>query len=153
MTVQMDTTGAKGAGAGNAPPLTAVDDMLTDVKPIVNHPWPDHNGRRTDSAGTGGARMEAEAGRRFAAWLQEQLDLRGWSQADLARASGASTAAVSKWIKNARLPGPASLDAIAAALTLDPKEVYKAAGVVEGLLEPRRAKPVPTPLPRREEPA
>lgn len=44
----------------------------------------------------------------FGEWLQEQLDRREWQQADLARRGKFTTANVSRWINNERVPAPAS---------------------------------------------
>lgn len=66
----------------------------------------------------------------FAAWLEEQRQQRDMTQADLARASGLSTAHVSRLENRRSAPGPDALDAIARALKLPPPEVYRAAGLL-----------------------
>ncbi|CAM3312026.1 helix-turn-helix domain-containing protein [Tsukamurella hominis] len=64
-------------------------------------------------------------------FLQAQLDLRGWRQADLARRSGLSTTVLSRILKDGRphlrrLPDASTLDALAAGLGM-PIEVVRTA--------------------------
>lgn len=64
----------------------------------------------------------------FGAWLEAQLLRREWNQSDLARRVGVRPAVVSRWIRNERVPSPASADRIADALTLETDEVLTRAG-------------------------
>jgi transcriptional regulator with XRE-family HTH domain len=65
----------------------------------------------------------------FNDWLLLQLQERDWSQADLARATGLTTAAISKYMQG-RIPDKDSLNKIAHALKLPPKLVFEKAGVI-----------------------
>lgn len=65
----------------------------------------------------------------FNDWLLSQLQEREWSQADLARASGLTTAAISKYI-NGRTPDETALRKIAKALNLPADLVFEKAGVL-----------------------
>jgi transcriptional regulator with XRE-family HTH domain len=42
----------------------------------------------------------------FGYWLDEQLRVRGWLQVDLVRQTGASTSAVSRWVRDKERPKP-----------------------------------------------
>ena len=76
----------------------------------------------------------------FNDWLLDRLKEKEWSQADLARASGLTTAAISKYI-NGRTPDDTALSKIAKALKLPAETVYRAAGVLPPVtyLDERRA--------------
>ena len=65
----------------------------------------------------------------FNDWLLIQLREREWSQADLARASGLTSAAISKYI-NGRTPDETALRKIAHALKLPPELVFEKAGIL-----------------------
>lgn len=65
----------------------------------------------------------------FNDWLLEQLQERQWSQADLSRASGLTSAAISKYI-NGRTPDESALRKIAHALKLPPELIYEKAGIL-----------------------
>ena len=73
----------------------------------------------------------------FGNWLANEIKLREMSQADLARSSKLTRAAISNLINGMRGPGPDAINAIAAALMLDPKYVMQ----VAGLLPPEKGKP------------
>jgi transcriptional regulator with XRE-family HTH domain len=64
----------------------------------------------------------------FAEWFRKQLDRRGWSQADFARAAGLAHATVSTWYRGVRVPDPESCDRIADALHIDVETVLRMAG-------------------------
>lgn len=49
-------------------------------------------------------------------WLREMLDLRDWTQSDLARRTGASTSLVSGWVNGRKRPSARNAQAIADAL-------------------------------------
>jgi len=66
----------------------------------------------------------------FASWLQAELDRRGWSQADLARASGLSPAQIARLLSGARGIGNEGLAKIANALKMRPETVMRAAGAL-----------------------
>lgn len=70
------------------------------------------------------------ATREFPEWLQEQLNNREWSQADLSRKTKLSTAAISRIMSGFRRPDPDSIVKIAKALKLPPETVYRAAGML-----------------------
>lgn len=67
----------------------------------------------------------------FADWLKEQLELRGWTQTQLAAKSGLTRAAISNYINQIRQPEAASLIAIADALDLPREHVLKVAGILQ----------------------
>ncbi len=73
----------------------------------------------------------------FSGWLQGELDKREWTQADLARKSDLSRAAVSQVISQNRKPGPEFCRAVAKALELPEEFVFRKAG----LLSPQPDKP------------
>jgi transcriptional regulator with XRE-family HTH domain len=65
----------------------------------------------------------------FNDWLLSQLKQLDWSQADFARASGLTTAAISRYI-NGRIPDEAALRKIAKAFKLPPELVFEKAGLL-----------------------
>lgn len=65
----------------------------------------------------------------FNEWLLEKLKELDWSQADLARASGLTTGAVSNYI-NGRTPDESALRKLAKALRLPPELVFEKAGLL-----------------------
>src|SRR5512139_3399651 len=77
------------------------------------------------------------SGMDFGAWLQGQLDNRGWTQARLARRSKVSTAQIARVINNTRAPGPEFCRAVAKALELPEELVFREAGLLspEGIKE------------------
>ena len=66
----------------------------------------------------------------FANWLQNELDKRGWNQAELARKSGAKTASISRVMTGTRNIGPDLAISIALALGLPADIVYEKAGLL-----------------------
>lgn len=79
----------------------------------------------------------------FSEWLQQQMGERDLSQADLARKTGLSTAAISNLINQMRKkPAPETLKLIAKALGLPQRQVFEAAGFID---------PDPDPTPTLEE--
>ena len=77
----------------------------------------------------------------FNDWLLKQLKEKNWAQADLARASGLTTAAISKYI-NGRIPDDASLRKIAKALKISAEAVFRAAGVLPPVTDNPRAEKI-----------
>jgi transcriptional regulator with XRE-family HTH domain len=73
----------------------------------------------------------------FPEWLQNELDRRSMSQADLARLSGLTTAGISRIMTGQRKAGPEACASIARALDLPPETVFRAAG----LLPPKKEEP------------
>ena len=65
----------------------------------------------------------------FSDWLNEQLNKKGWKQADLCRASGLSSGALSTALTRNKI-GPEVARAIAAGLDLSQAEVFHAAGLI-----------------------
>jgi len=65
----------------------------------------------------------------FNDWLLSELRKKEWDQADLARASGLTTAAISKYI-GGRVPNSEALQKIAHALKLPPELVFEKAGLL-----------------------
>lgn len=72
----------------------------------------------------------------FALWLENELNAQGWSQADLARATGLHKGSISNVINGRRKPSVNFVLAVARALRVKPEEVYQAAGLLP-------AKPAP----------
>ena len=66
----------------------------------------------------------------FTEWLNEELIKRNWSQADLARKSGLTTAGISRLVTNDRKPGPEACMSIAKAFNYHPEIVFRAAGLL-----------------------
>ncbi len=66
----------------------------------------------------------------FPQWLINRLIERDWIQADLARRSGLTTAAISRIITQNRQPGKKALEAFSRAFDLPLEEVYRAAGLL-----------------------
>lgn len=71
----------------------------------------------------------------FGAWLQEELNKRKMSQADLSRASGLTTAAVAYLINGRRNAGEDACSKLAHALKLPPETVFRAAGLLPPVSE------------------
>lgn len=74
----------------------------------------------------------------FPEWLNDELQQRGWTQADLARKSGLTTAGISRILSGQRDPGPEALIAIAEALKLPPEHVFRKAGLLPEEGTPRQ---------------
>ena len=66
----------------------------------------------------------------FSQWLQEEIQKRGWKQADLWHAAHLKRDAVSKLIHARLQPSPANIKAIASALDIPIEKVYRAAGLL-----------------------
>ena len=66
----------------------------------------------------------------FARWLQEQLNTTGMTQAELARKSGVTRAAINGILTGIRGPGPDLCSAIASALGYSPEHVFRVAGLL-----------------------
>lgn len=67
----------------------------------------------------------------FSDWLLEQMNMRSWSQSDLARYSGLHRQSISDYINRRRNnPDPEALNSIARGLKLQPEEVFRAAGLL-----------------------
>lgn len=65
----------------------------------------------------------------FSEWLITKLKELNWSQADLSRATGLTTGAVSNYV-NGRIPDEAALKKIAKAFKLPPDLVFEKAGIL-----------------------
>jgi transcriptional regulator with XRE-family HTH domain len=63
-------------------------------------------------------------------WLQQELQQRGWNQAELARRSRLTTAQVSRIMTGEQRPGPASGQKLAHALHVPAEEVFRRAGLL-----------------------
>lgn len=68
----------------------------------------------------------------FAKWLNEELEVRSWSQSELARRSGLGRAIISKALMGDTNPQPDTLSAIARALSVPPESVFRVAGLLPG---------------------
>ena len=67
---------------------------------------------------------------RFAEWLQIEIDKRGWSQSDCARACDLNRAVINKLLNGKCKPQPATLIAIARGFKIPVETVYRAAGLL-----------------------
>jgi transcriptional regulator with XRE-family HTH domain len=68
-------------------------------------------------------------GNDFASWLKGKIDDRGWTQAELAKRGGFSTAALSHILNRERLPGVDICRGIAKAFGMSDIEVLEIAGL------------------------
>jgi transcriptional regulator with XRE-family HTH domain len=67
---------------------------------------------------------------RFAEWLQAEIDKRGWSQSDCARASDLNRAVINKLLNEKCKPQPVTLMAIARGFKMPVETIYRAAGLL-----------------------
>ena len=67
---------------------------------------------------------------RFSDWLQLELNRRGWSQSDCARAANLNRAVINKLINGKSRAQPSTLGAIAQAFKIPVETVYRAAGLL-----------------------
>ena len=65
---------------------------------------------------------------RFTEWLQVEMEKRGWSQSDCARACDLNRAVINKLLSGKCKPQPATLMAIAHGLKIPVEIAYRAAG-------------------------
>lgn len=66
----------------------------------------------------------------FSSWLQNELEKRHWSQADLSKRSGLHRAIISKVVLGSSMPMPETLEAIAKGLGIPPVLVFQKAGLL-----------------------
>lgn len=66
----------------------------------------------------------------FSAWLQNELDERDLSPADLARLTRKDPGIFSRILGRKRNPDPETLNAISKALRIPPEQVFRAAGLL-----------------------
>ena len=66
----------------------------------------------------------------FAEWLQSEIDKRGWSQSDCARAADLNRAVINKLLNGKCKPQPTTLLAIARAFRMPAETAYRAAGLL-----------------------
>ncbi|MGE5378676.1 MAG: helix-turn-helix domain-containing protein [Bacteroidota bacterium] len=66
----------------------------------------------------------------FSEWLQNEMNKRGWSQSDLARAADLNRAVINKLLNGKSHPQPATLEAISRALKIPIETTYRAAGLL-----------------------
>ena len=69
----------------------------------------------------------------FTEWLREKLQSRDWSQNELARRAGLTSAALSMIMSKQRGAGPDVCRGLARALHLPPEEVFRRAGLLPPL--------------------
>lgn len=67
---------------------------------------------------------------RFAEWLQSEIDKRGWSQSDCARAADLNRAVINKLLNGKSKPQPFTLIALARAFKIPIEIAYRAAGLL-----------------------
>ncbi len=67
---------------------------------------------------------------RFAEWLQAEMDKRGWSQSDCARAADLNRAVINKLLNGKSKPQPPTLVALARAFKLPIETIYRAASLL-----------------------
>jgi transcriptional regulator with XRE-family HTH domain len=66
----------------------------------------------------------------FSEWLQAEMDKRGWSQSDLARAAELNRAVINKLLNGKSHPQPSTLEAISRALKVPLEIIYRVAGLL-----------------------
>src|SRR5215208_3452285 len=67
---------------------------------------------------------------RFSEWLQSEIDKRGWSQSECARASDLNRAVINKLLNGKCKPQPITLIAIARGFKIPVETAYRAAGLL-----------------------
>ena len=67
---------------------------------------------------------------RFTEWLQTEMDKRGWSQSECARACDLNRAVINKLLNGKCKPQPATLMAIARGFKIPVETAYRAAGLL-----------------------
>jgi transcriptional regulator with XRE-family HTH domain len=72
---------------------------------------------------------------RFADWLQVEMDKRGWSQSDCARAADLNRAVINKLLNRKSRPQPFTLVAIARAFKIPIETAYRAAGLLPPVVD------------------
>jgi transcriptional regulator with XRE-family HTH domain len=72
---------------------------------------------------------------RLAEWLQSEIDKRGWSQSDCARACDLNRAVINKLLNGKCKPQPNTLIAIARGFKIPVETAYRAAGLLPPLSE------------------
>ena len=72
---------------------------------------------------------------RFSEWLNEQIQTRGWTQAEFARRASTTPATVSRVLSGENNPGLDFLQGVASALSLQPEIVLRKAGILDELVE------------------
>ncbi len=68
----------------------------------------------------------------FTAWLNQEMQRRDWSQADLARHSALSRAVINKLLNAKTHPQPSTLAAISRAFKVPIETAYREAGLLPG---------------------
>jgi len=66
----------------------------------------------------------------FSEWLQNEMNKRGWSQSDLARAADLNRAVINELLNGKSHPQPSTLEAISRALKIPIEITYRAAGLL-----------------------
>ena len=66
----------------------------------------------------------------FTGWLQDELNRRGWDQAELARRADVAQSHLSRVMSQLRNPGPDFCRAIARAFRVPPEDVFRRAGLL-----------------------
>jgi transcriptional regulator with XRE-family HTH domain len=66
----------------------------------------------------------------FSEWLQAEMDKRGWSQSDMARAAELNRAVINKLLSGKSHAQPATLEAISRALKIPLETLYRVAGLL-----------------------
>ena len=72
---------------------------------------------------------------RFAEWLQLEIDKRGWSQSDCARACELNRAVINKLLNGKCKPQPVTLIALARGFKIPVETAYRAAGLLPPLTD------------------
>ncbi len=82
----------------------------------------------------------------FREWLKEKLKEKKMTQFELARRSGVSQSAISRWLRGLRDPDEASILKVAKALEASEEEIAVLLGLEKGLIFPLDEKEVSVPL-------
>lgn len=75
----------------------------------------------------------------FSEWLENELQIRNITPAELARKSGLSQSVVSRVINNERKPSPETLQKFARGLRISVQEIYNAAGMLPPVQDVKNA--------------
>lgn len=66
----------------------------------------------------------------FGEWLNQELELRGWSQSEAARRGGVAPSTIQQVVSGTTQPGPKLCKAVARAFGMPEEEVFRRAGLL-----------------------
>lgn len=80
--------------------------------------------------------IELSAMNDFVTWLNQEIEDRGWTYADVARQGGISKSMISRVVSGQNRPGPDFCKAVARAFRVPDEQVFRRAGLLDPLLPP-----------------